>query len=950
MGSVLKTMDKNWERVQSLFLEAVDLRPEDRSRFLDSACQDDAEVRREVELLLAHDGAGEQGISEALVATARSLVESVAVQPGTRLGDYKILRLIGSGGMGEVYQARDTRLSRDVAVKVLPAYLTNHHERLRRFEQEAQAAAALNHPNILAVHLMGTYQGAPYLVSELLEGANLREQMKRGPLPPHKAIEYAVQIARGLAAAHTKGIVHRDLKPENLFVTNDGHVKILDFGLAKLRQGPSERNEPDSEEGLVMGTAGYMSPEQVRGQGVDHRTDIFALGAILFEMLSGQRAFKKATAAETMSAILHEDTSDISQLVPAAPPALHRIVRRCLEKNREQRFQSASDLAFALEALSDSGIPGSSLTPEQQGRWSRMAAVVRKETDFRRRAAIIAAVACAAVLVLAYWFRPAMPLPQVSSVVQLTKSGKARSREPIFTDGPRVYYHSTVPPITESQLRQVLVNGDEDSPVGIAPGQFFIRDLSSDGSEFVAISNDMRESPVWRLPVAGGSPRRVGNLTANDISWSHDGNWFAYARGSQLLLAKSDGTPSRQLVGMPDASTEINHVRWSLDDRRLRFTLSSAGAGGSLRDPARQALWEISADGGGLRELRFNWPGNPMECCGDWTADGRYFIFQSEREGISKLWALQEKSDWWQRISREPIRLTSGPFDYYEPAPSRDGKQIFAVGVQPLGELVRYNTTRKEFDPFLDGRSLSHLSFSRDGKSLAYVAYPEGTLWRTRSDGSEPLQLTFPPLRVGSPRWSADGKQIAFHAIQPGQPWKSYIVPADGGIPEPFPPEPMSEACPDWMPDRDVLIYSRSWGAENPALYLFDRRSGRSEKIPGTEGLYCPLWSPDGRYLSAVDAPSDQLLLIDLKSGKRTPISGPMAWQTWSADSQYMYFVRFGPNQIMRVRVPDGQQEKVLDIPFRTAPWVFKLLPDRSLILLRERGRYDIYSLSLSLQ
>jgi serine/threonine protein kinase len=223
-------MNKNWERVQSLFLEALDLRPEDRSRFLDHACEGEAEIRGEVESLLAHDDPGEGRISDVLVATARSLVEAVAIQPGTRLGDYQITRLIGAGGMGEVYQARDTRLSRDVAIKVLPTYLTDDPERLRRFEQEAQAAAALNHPNILAVHLMGTYQGAPYLVSELLRGDTLREVMKSGPLPPSKAVDYAVQIARGLAAAHAKGIVHRDLTPENLFVTNDGHVKILDFG------------------------------------------------------------------------------------------------------------------------------------------------------------------------------------------------------------------------------------------------------------------------------------------------------------------------------------------------------------------------------------------------------------------------------------------------------------------------------------------------------------------------------------------------------------------------------------------------------------------------------------------------------------------------------------------------------------------------------------------------
>jgi len=943
-------MSENWERIQSIFLEAVELDPEQRVCFLDTACAGDAEVRREVESLLAHDGASDGAISQAVGHLAQSLVDAVTIQPGTKLGNYQVLRLIGSGGMGEVYEARDEKLSRKVAIKVLPSYLADYPERLRRFEQEAQAAGALNHPNILAVHLMGNFEGMPYLVSELLEGATFRELMNRGPLPPWKTIEYGVQVALGLAAAHSKDIVHRDLKPENLFVLKDGHVKILDFGLAKLRQVSSDGTELQTEEGVVMGTAGYMSPEQVRGQGVDHRTDIFALGAILFEMLSGQRAFKKATAADTMSAILNEDASDISLLVPTAPPALHRIVRRCLEKNREQRFQSASDLAFALDALSDSGAAGALTPTTGEGRWPGIFAL-RQKTAFRHRAFVSALVTCAVVFALAYWFRPAMPLPQVNSIVQLTKSGKAWIEEPILTDGPRVYYHGTSPTVTDLEIRQVLLSGDEDAPVDIAPGQFYVRALSPDGSEFLANSDRAGQSPVWRLPVAGGAARRVGDLMANDIAWSHEGSWFAYAKGNQLLLAGSEGGSSRALATMSDASAEIDHVRWSPDDRRLGFTLNSAGSGGTLRDPIRQTLWEVGVDGRGLHELHFDWPGNPLECCGDWTVDGRYFIFTSKRAGDSKLWAVEEKSDLWHRANSDPIRLTTGPADFYQPVPSRDGKRIFAIGVQPMGELVRYDRARGDFVPFLRGGSLSQLSFSRDGKWVAYTAYPEGTLWRARSDGSEPLRLTSPPLlRAGGARWSPDDTKIAFHASQPGQTFKSFVISANGGIPEQFPSEPISEACPDWMPNQDALIYSRAWGAENPALYLFDRRSGRSEKIPGTDGLYAPIWSPDGRYLSAVDAPTERLLLVDLRSGKRTQIAGPVEWETWSADSQYIYFVKFGLKWISRVHVPDGREEQVLEIPFRLAPWPFKLAPDGTLILLRERGRNDIYSLSLAVQ
>ncbi len=349
---------ERWQQIRDVLEKALELPPSERSAFLNRACSSDDSLRREVETLLASS-------DEVRSTFLQSTTQPITLPPGTKLGEYEVKSLLGAGGMGEVYRARDSRLGRDVAIKVLPAFLSADSDRLRRFEQEARAAAALNHPNILAVFQMGTYQGAPYLVSELLEGETLREQVKRGRLSIRKAIDYGVQIARGLAAAHEKGIIHRDLKPENLFVTKDGRVKILDFGLAKLTQ-PGSQDSADTltkgtEAGVVMGTVGYMAPEQVRGQSADHRADIFAFGAILYEMLAGKRAFQKPTSADTMAAILNEDPPGISQVVTNIPPALQRVVHRCLEKNPEQRFQSASDLAFALDALSESGGSAGSL-------------------------------------------------------------------------------------------------------------------------------------------------------------------------------------------------------------------------------------------------------------------------------------------------------------------------------------------------------------------------------------------------------------------------------------------------------------------------------------------------------------------------------------------------------------------------------------------------------------
>ena len=302
----------------------------------------------------------------------------MALAPGTHHGGYEIVALLGAGGMGEVYRARDTRLNRDVALKVLPPLTAGSPQAFARFEREAQAVAALSHPNILAVHDFGRTDTASYVVFELLEGASLRQRLEAGPLPVRKAIDYARQVADGLAAAHSKGIAHRDIKPDNLFVTDDGRVKILDFGLAQTAPAGSAVTEqtvtqaPITDAGTVLGTVGYMAPEQVRGQAVDHRADLFALGCVLYEMCTGQRAFKGATPADTITAVLSSDPPELTLSGQSTPPALDRIVRRCLEKEPTERFQSARDLSFALDAP---------LQPVRVGKQRRFGAVSRSAVD-----------------------------------------------------------------------------------------------------------------------------------------------------------------------------------------------------------------------------------------------------------------------------------------------------------------------------------------------------------------------------------------------------------------------------------------------------------------------------------------------------------------------------------------------------------------------------------------
>src|SRR6516164_7669071 len=326
---------ERWQQVDSLLQSALERLPEQREEFLRDACGGDLTLEQEVRsLLAAHQHAGSFLENPAFKADEQIVVlnedgeearESTDSLVGQSVSHYRILRRLGAGGMGEVYRAHDTVLKRDVAIKILPAYVAQDPDRLRRFEQEAQAAAALNHPNILAIHEFGDFQGVPYLVSELLEGQTLRQLLRRGPVPVRKAIDYSVQVASGLAAAHEKGIIHRDLKPENLFVSKAGHVKILDFGLAKLTHrepvahGDVRPFSHDTDPGVVVGTPGYMAPEQVRRRPTDHRTDVFAFGATLYEMLSGERAFQRDTSAETMTAILNDDPPSISEVVESLP-------------------------------------------------------------------------------------------------------------------------------------------------------------------------------------------------------------------------------------------------------------------------------------------------------------------------------------------------------------------------------------------------------------------------------------------------------------------------------------------------------------------------------------------------------------------------------------------------------------------------------------------------------
>jgi len=921
---------EQWERVQDLFLQAVDLPAQERGPFLDKACGEDAELRREIDSLLTHD-TGAVAIAGVLEETIKSLFHAATLKPGTRVGDYEIQKLIGAGGMGEVYQARDARLARDVAIKVLPPYLTSHPERLSRFEQEARAAAALNHPNIVAVYQMGIYEGAPYLVSELLEGGTLREHIQRGPMPQRKTIEYAVQIARGLTAAHNKGIVHRDLKPENVFVMKDGHVKILDFGLAKLTS--SDTPAPDghaTEAGMAMGTVGYMSPEQVRGQAVDYRTDFFAFGAILFEMLSGQKAFQRPTVADTVSAILNEEPPDISQLLPTAP-ALQRVVHRCLEKNREQRFQSASDLAFALEALSDSG---------------RFEVATRKEGLVRWKNLLWVAAAMAIVIAaLGIWWRSPAPALEVETVRQLTDDGEPKattyesSTGSLASDGSRLYFNEKRS--GNWRIAQVSTQGGQTAVLDTAVPEPLIAGMDPDFSNLLTLNG-------WLLPVPAGNPRRLGDLATLALTAAEffpDGQHIIYASGPTIYVADKNGDNSRKLVEVP------GEVRWlsvSPDGKRIRFTFI---------DEVVETIWEIKADGTGQHELLKDLNGLNMACCGKWTKDGRYFVFLGvpflgSHARRFDVWALPEENRPLSVAPPAPTQLTNGPLSFYEPLPSNDNKTVFVVGAKQKGELGRFDGKRGEFVPFLGGASATDVEPTHDGQWVVFLSYPDSILWRSHPDGSDRIQLS--AGKALFPRISPDGSKVVFIGFDRRDGLSAYVESMQGGTPR----RVLEKAnFADWSPDGNQLVYQvgEPHLFQGPEIRTADLRTGQTREIPDSRGVTNPFW-PNADTL--VVGSSSGLVAFDFKTQKWSPLAtGDIDNWAPSWDGRYVYFEKSDGlgRKAFRIRLDDRHTEPVADLSsvrrvekYGQGTWL-GVAYDGSVLITRDIGTQEIYALDVKL-
>jgi serine/threonine protein kinase/Tol biopolymer transport system component len=804
-----------------------------------------------------------------------------------RIGPYAIVASIGAGGMGEVYRARDTRLNRDVAIKVLPSSFATDEERLRRFMIEAQSAGALNHPNILVVHDIGTDAAGPYVVSELLEGRTLREALADGPLPARKAVDYTVQTANGLSAAHEKGIVHRDLKPENIFVTKDGRVKILDFGLAKLTAaepsaaGPTiaQPLDANTSPGMVLGTVGYMSPEQLRGEDVDARSDIFSLGAVMFEMFSGGRAFKGKTAVETMSAILREDPPDLlSSGSNSASPAVERVVRRCLEKNRDERFQSARDVTFALDAVSNTSGAAkidAALPPRRRVPAGAAAAI-----------AVAAAVATGGAGYMAGRRSPSASIAQ-PNVRQLTfRSGSVRGAR--FTPDPRTVVYSAAWEGKPSQLFTARQDSPESTAINLPSGAVLA--VSSTGEMAVSLRPTnagpfIMQGTLARASLAGGAAREMLERVV-DADFSPDGKDLAVVRrdGATYVLEFPAGNV---LVSEP---YWLSNPRVSADGARVAFIAHKIGGDEGdveIVDRARQR-----------RTLSANWTSIQGLA---WASGGREVWFTATRAGgLRAIWAASLAGA-ERVVYRTPQRLTLEDI-------AADGR-VLMTGTSMRTEVLFGSLKEKSERKLSWFDWATQVSLSPDAKAIAFTESGEGAgekygVYIRPTDGS-------PAVRLG------DG---VAGAISPDRKWVAGFT-TDNRTTQLFPTGPGTVRTPNvepietitggrWFPDSQRLILVGNEKGHPQRAWSLSLAGGRPQPLT-PEGLSGSAISPDGKWLVVTLLQDGQRRLFAIDGGalKDVGLKPDDGFAGWQADSRAVLVAsRQLPAVVERVDIESGKR------------------------------------------
>jgi serine/threonine protein kinase len=872
---------------------------------------------------------------------------------GRTFSHYRVVEKLGGGGMGVVYKAEDTRLHRFVALKFLPQSVTPDGVSLARFRREAQAASALNHPNICTIYDIGEVNGQVFIVMEFLDGLTLKHLLFGKPLNLENLLDLSLDIVAGLEVAHSQGIIHRDIKPANLFVTKLGHSKILDFGLAKV-SAPSSSSHSDSMDrgetasideqfltspGATLGTVAYMSPEQVRGKVLDFRTDLFSFGVVLYEMATGVPPFRGDTSGVISHAILDRPPVPPSRINPELPNKLEEIINKCLEKDRDVRCQSASELRADLKRLKRDTDTAKSQSVQS---FSAVANPLRTAGRWWIWVASLL-IAIGSILGIVR-LRAPLPPPRILATKQLTHDGLQKGG--LQTDGSRIYFAETSG--KNFFLAQVSIAGGEVARVNSGSSQPNLSSISPDGSELLGNVGGFVTSQIWAFPVPAGSPRRIGDLIGHDPAWAPDGRLY-FGKENDIWVAEHDGSAPRKLLSAPEFP---GGFRFAPDGAHFCFTLSNAGS-------SIYSLWEAHVDGTGLREMLPGWSSPSAECCARWTPDGKYLVFLSSHSNSSEVWVLPEKAGFAQSVSRVPTQLTTGPLQMFGIQPAKDGKQLFVIGSQLKAELGKIDTKTGQFVPVLGGISAGDVNFSRDGLWVTYVLYPEGTLWRSRVDGSERLQLTYPPMQTALAHWSPDGQQIAFSASVPGKPWRVFLISVDGSSPQPISSSEESQTDPTWSADGGTIAYGYNAG-EGPAknyISMFDVRSRQITRLTGSEGFFAPRWSPDNRFIVSLSQDNGTLMLYDTRAKtwrKLLQRKELIGYVSWSSDSSLIYFDTTVTNQpaFYKLRLSDARLDRIVDLnSYRLYPSQFGpgswsgLDPNNSPLFSRDLSTTEIYAL-----
>ncbi len=836
-----------YRQVKSILQAALELDPAGRAAFLDRACRDDPDVKAEVQSLLDHDEKSGGFLEKPLMEPAEA---ALRLAPGSQLGPYEIVEAIGAGAMGEVYRARDPRFNRDVAIKILPDAFTHDEGRLARFEREARAAGSLNHPNILVVHDLGRENGAPYLVSELLRGETLRELLEKSAIAPATAVAYAAQIARGLGAAHALGIVHRDLKPENVFVTRGGLVKILDFGLAKLPESPAMAGEHGpTEPGVVLGTFGYMSPEQVRAEPADPRSDIFSLGVILYEMLTGKRPFAGATWVDEANAILRDEAPDLPPDLPGipGPAALNRILRRCLAKQGDDRFQSARDLAFALES-----------TVEQTG---------PKPARHRVRRTLLGTALAAALVAGAFFAASSVRTTPSAAFQRLTFRRGIVSAARFTADGNTIVY-SAAWDLDDFRLYATRADGPGSLPVGPSGAMLFA--VSSHGDLALCIPTGRTQHGVIgtlaRAPLSGGGLlERAEDVSAAD--WSPDGSQLAVVRMENERW-QIEYPVGHALYRSPVAAGYMEAVRVSPRGDAIAFLDHP------LHDDS--AGWVAVIDlTGRYRTLSSRF--NSMRGLA-WSPDGGEVWFAAAKQGTNMaVWAVN-RSGRERVVARFPAYISVEDI-------SRDRRVL--ISLHSLSEsMIHVPSTGDAKDLYWHDQSQVQ-DISRDGQWILFSESGDATredydAYLRKADGSSaPVHLG-----VGLPLSLSPGGRWVI-ANPAGSPARLTLLPAGAGEPKPLAGDEIHHVGASWLPDGKSFVFAGLSPGQNLRYYIQSLKGGAPRAITGTDIRYerrSPIVvSPDGRFVAAVGS-EKRILVYPVAPGRPGAVPGlapgftPLQW------------------------------------------------------------------------